>query len=407
MKIVLDRPSATDEDRELRAKLINRATELVPLLAANAERTEQDGQVVRENITACQQAGLLSLTLPKRYGGLQTDIRTLVETAAHIANGCGATSWTVSLLNVCSFFTGLFSKEAQDDVWSDDPGGLVAGSLTPNGLATPVDDGYLVSGEWPWASGCAHAQWAIVTTPVAEGTPEAAPSTTVEMMLIPMSELSIENTWFMAGMSGTGSDTIVGEQVFVPKHRCVLMSDLSDGEHATPFSDEVLYRSAFVPVALAILAGPQLGLAQAALDLVVEKARCRALSGTTYQRQIDGPGIQLDVAEAASLVRSAHLHLYSAVAEIDEWAQQGTYPDYLDRTRIRMDTGLAARYAREAIRTLVSVHGASSFATSNPLQRIWRDSEVASRHTAIRQDINAELYGKALLGVPGHISPLV
>lgn len=387
---------------------MSRATELVPLLAANAERTEQDGRVVLENIAACQQAGLLSLAVPKRYGGLQTDIRTFIEAAAQLARGCGATSWTVSLLNVCSFFTALFSKEAQSDVWGNNSGSLVAGSLTPNGRATPVDGGYLVSGKWPWASGCAHAHWVIVAAPVLERTTKAGrEDPAIEVILVPMSEVGIENTWFMAGMSGTGSDTIVAEQVFVPNHRCVAMSDLSDGKHATPFSEEILYRSAFVPVALAILAGPQLGLAQAALDLVIEKARSRALSGTTYQRQIDGPGIQLDVAEAASLVRSAHLHLYSAVAEIDEWAQQGTYPDYLDRTKIRMDTGLAARYAREAIRVLVSVHGASSFATSNPLQRIWRDSEVASRHTAIRQDVNAELYGKALLGVGGRISPLV
>ena len=61
MSIILDRPSATDEDRELRADLVGRAAKLVPLLAANARRSEDDRQVVAENIAAIDEAGLLSI----------------------------------------------------------------------------------------------------------------------------------------------------------------------------------------------------------------------------------------------------------------------------------------------------------------------------------------------------------
>jgi len=39
------------------------------------------------------------------------------------------------------------------------------------------------------------------------------------LSLMPMSELRIEDTWFMAGMKGTGSNTIVADNVFVPEHR--------------------------------------------------------------------------------------------------------------------------------------------------------------------------------------------
>jgi 3-hydroxy-9,10-secoandrosta-1,3,5(10)-triene-9,17-dione monooxygenase len=56
---------------------------------------------------------------------------------------------------------------------------------------------------------------------------------------------------------------------------------------------------------------------------------------------------------------------------------------------------------------LVSAHGAASFAESEPLQRIWRDREVASRHAVGHSEINAQLYGQALLGVPIDVSPLV
>jgi 3-hydroxy-9,10-secoandrosta-1,3,5(10)-triene-9,17-dione monooxygenase len=72
-----------------------------------------------------------------------------------------------------------------------------------------------------------------------------------------------------------------------------------------------------------------------------------------------------------------------------------------------MDTGAAIENAREAIRVLISAHGAGSFAESSPLQRIWRDSEVASRHAVISPAISSEVYGRALLGLTDGVTALV
>jgi Acyl-CoA dehydrogenase, C-terminal domain. len=60
-----------------------------------------------------------------------------------------------------------------------------------------------------------------------------------------------------------------------------------------------------------------------------------------------------------------------------------------------------------AINTLVTAHGAGSFADVNPLQRIWRDSNVAARHAVVSPAVGFEVYGKALLGVEDKITPLV
>lgn len=85
----------------------------------------------------------------------------------------------------------------------------------------------------------------------------------------------------------------------------------------------------------------------------------------------------------------------------------GRAPDYAARARVRMDTGAAIENAREAIRTLVSAHGAGSFAEVSPMQRIWRDSEVASRHAVISPAISSEVYGRALLGLTDGVTALV
>ena len=227
------------------------------------------------------------------------------------------------------------------------------------------------------------------------------------LAFVPKSDVTIEDTWFVAGMKGTGSNTIVADEIFIPEHRVMSVPGLIGGHPPTPHVDEALYRSAFIPVAALILVGPQLGLCQAALDFVVEKAPRRGITYTAYEQQTHAPTVQLGLARAATLVDTAHLHAYRAAADIDDAAAAGRLLTYGERARVRMDTGYVAETAREAIRILCSVHGASTFADTSPLQRMWRDSEVAGRHAVVHPEISAEIYGRALLGIEGGVSPLV
>ena len=80
---------------------------------------------------------------------------------------------------------------------------------------------------------------------------------------------------------------------------------------------------------------------------------------------------------------------------------------YQERARVRMDAGHVAETAREAIRVLCSAHGASSFAESSPMQRWWRDSEIASRHAVLNPDISAQVYGRRLMGFTEGVTFLV
>ncbi len=224
-----------------------------------------------------------------------------------------------------------------------------------------------------------------------------------------MSELTIEDTWFVAGMKGTGSNTIVGDKVFVPDHRLLPVPRAIDNEYPTEHGDEALYRSSFIPVLVLILAGAQLGLGRAALSYVIEKAPRRAVTYTKFERQTDSTAFQLEVSRAATLIDTAHLHAFRAAQDIDDAAAAGTKLSYEMRARVRADTGYAIAKIREAIDVLLSAHGASSFADVSPLQRIWRDSSTAGRHAVIDPLVNQEVYGKALLGIPyeDNITPLI
>jgi 3-hydroxy-9,10-secoandrosta-1,3,5(10)-triene-9,17-dione monooxygenase len=404
MDYLLDRPSSTDDDRALRTSLVEQARSLVPLLAANSQRTETERRIPEESIDAMREAGIFRLMQPRRFGGLQTDFRTKLEVTRELARGCGSTAWAVSLMNGSSYLAGLWPEQAQKDVWGQDPDNRVAGALTPAERTEVVDGGFRISGKWPFSSGCLHAQWGIGGVEILDGAGEAVDQ---GLVLMPMSDLTIEDTWHVAGMRGTGSNTLVADDVFVPEHRFLSVVRAVRNEFGTPFLDEVLYRSPFFPATAIVLAGPHLGLAQAALDRVVANAPGKAIAYTRFTSRSEAAVTQIAVAKAASLVDTAHLLAYRAAADIDEAAHLDVVPDARARARVRMDMAASIVNAREAIRMLLSANGASSFAESEPLQRIWRDSEVASRHAVAHSEINAQLYGQALLGVPIDVTPLV
>ena len=101
------------------------------------------------------------------------------------------------------------------------------------------------------------------------------------------------------------------------------------------------------------------------------------------------------------LVDTVWLHTLSAAADTWRAAEEGRFPSYTERSKVRMQTGYAADTARQAMDVLLSAHGASSFAEVSPLQRMWRDLETCSRHAVVSPEISAEVYGKALLGIEG------
>lgn len=387
-----------------RDALLGRAAAIRPILERNAAQTDALRRLADENVAALKGSGLCRLMVPRRFGGYETSIKTYIEAMTELGSGCGSTAWVASLVNVCAWLAGLFPERAQRDVWGTDHDAWVAGSLAPNGVAVPVDGGWRVTGTWPWASGCMHAQWVACGIHMKNDRGEMAD---LGLSLMPVTDVTIEDTWFMAGMKGTGSNTIKAADVFVPEHRFLPYPPAFQGQYRTEHRDETVYRAALVPVTVLILAGSQLGVARAALGFVTARAGARGITHTTFPTQAASSGFQMLVAEASMKIDTAGLHVLRAADDLDRFAAENRHPDLVARARVRMDTALAAKYCREAVELLVQAHGTSSLADHNRMQRLWRDVHVASHHAITEWQVNLEVYGKALLGVEPNITHLI
>lgn len=376
-----------------------------PVIARNAAQGAAARRIPEESLAVLAEAGVFKLMVPKRYGGYEGNMAVLLDAGASVAEADGAAGWVVGLTQVCAWAAGLLSAKAQDDVFGSGPDTMVCGSLTPAGAGQKVDGGFRISGRWGYVSGSLHSRWALLgfATPPEDG--QGGPGLFVA--LVPMAELALEDTWRTAGMRGTGSNTLTCEDLFVPDYRTMSHLEAAEGRYPTEYKAEAAYRLAWFPTLTLVLAGPLLGLGQAALQHVSSAADRKAIVATQFQRQADSSGFQIQVADAALRIDSARLHAFRAAGDIDRFAARQALPDYDTRARIRADASMAARYVTDAISALIAAHGSSGFAESSPLQRMWQDANVGASHALLNHSVSLEIYGRALLGAENNVSPIV
>jgi 3-hydroxy-9,10-secoandrosta-1,3,5(10)-triene-9,17-dione monooxygenase len=380
------------------------AEELRPLLARNAAKAEHGRRLPEENVQALEAANLFKIMTPGRWGGYGAPLTIAIRTFAELGKGCGSTGWVAMIVNGINWWASLLPDAGQEEIFVDSHARVCAAG-TQASKGKRVDGGIRVSGKFPFASGCWHASWGGLSVEIEDDAHRVVDAVTA---FAPISELRIEDTWYVAGMCGTGSNTLVADEIFVPNHRLLRLSNLLTGEHQGvkhkgEFSDSYTWSAANTLIGPA----PIIGIAQAMLAEVIAAAPRRGISFTTYARQADSPVIQHHLAEAALNIETADLHLMSSAEQVESFAAAGKLMDYPTRARIRGSVGYAAKVLREAADILASIGGASGFAETSPLQRMWRDVNVATRHALLATDPAFEIYGRALLGVEGNISPLI
>ncbi|MGW1296293.1 acyl-CoA dehydrogenase family protein [Streptomyces sp. NPDC002533] len=382
-------------DIPTRAHLVQRAGELAPLLKKNAVQAEEDRRLQDETVEALAGAGLFKLRVPKRYGGYESDTRTLVEVAAELGRADGAAAWTASVYWIPTFMACLFPDSVQDEVFST-PDVRICGTLSPSAFAAPAEGGIVVNGKWGFVSGAHHAHWqeiiAVQPTPDGRHLPV--------MALVPMSDLQIIDDWDTSGLRGTGSVSTVAQEVFVPQERVIPLPAILQGQYASELNAaSPAYRVPLLPVAAASSVGTALGLARGALDAFLERLPGRTLTYTAYETQAEAPLTHHQVAEAALKTDQAEFHAYRLADLVDAKGLAGEEFTLEERARARADMGAVVRLAREAVAILASASGGSSIHRDVPIQRISRDIQAIGLHALMNPDTNNELYGRVLCGL--------
>lgn len=371
-------------------EVLQRTTALVPLLAHHAQRAEQQRRVVPECLEALTEAGVFRLTLPRDRGGFESSLERQCEVLAEVSRGCASTGWVATIYTAMIWNACLFPDEAQDEVFAS-PDVRVAAVFAPSATATPVGGGVRVSGRWAFNTGCHHAHWAILAALRTDGEQIS--------VLVPYGELTILDDWHATGLAGTGSHTVVGENVLVPAHRILPGAAMAAGEYLSErLAANRYFRVPGVPFLVANTAGAPVGIARAAYDAFLARLPGRRVTYTDYASQADAPVTHLQIAQAAMRMASAEDHMRHAARLVDAHIA-GTELTTLARARVRAHAGHACAEARAAVDGLFAGSGASAIQRDVPIQRHQRDIQALSNHAFLAPLTNYELYGRVVAGL--------
>jgi len=345
--------------------LAERADEIGPVLAANAERHDRDGTFVSEAYDALREAGLLRAAVPTELGGEGGTIRDLAALQRTLAHYCGATGLASAMHQHVTCFTawryrrGLPGAEATLRRIADEQIVLVStggGDFTnPAGEAVAVDGGYRVNGRKRFVSQSAGGT--VMSTMFPFRDPERGMR--VLNMAVPLSAVgvAVADNWDVLGMRGTASDDVVLTDVFVPQER--VLADRPYGVIDPPLQ-------VIASIGLAIISGAYLGVAEAAYAEAV-KAGTRQAHDPTVQRAIGLMRTRLQVAAWA---------LEGALAQLGD-DPTPSYDGFLGVMTAKREI---ARAGVEVCDLAMQVAGGGSFFKGSVIERCYRDIRAVGFH---------------------------
>jgi 3-hydroxy-9,10-secoandrosta-1,3,5(10)-triene-9,17-dione monooxygenase len=379
------------------AELLGRARELVPLFRSRAAEAERLRRIPPASIDDLRSAGLFRTLLPTVLGGHELPLDEAVLITATIAEGCASTGWVQGIFSDHCATLGMFDGQAQKDVWGVSPDSLISSGFLPTGKALRVEGGFRLSGRWPFSSGCDYADWVLVRSVVPARNDTEPPE--LCMFLVPSSDYTIIDNWFVMGMSATGSkDFQLNGEVFVPAHRVLSNQALANGTGpGTAFNGGALYRlprNATVPFSLA---APMIGIAARSLAIFVERMRGRPPDD---RRAAQEGAVHMRVAQSSAEIDAARTLMMRDCREAMEIVERGERLSMEQRARNRRDIAYVAHQCTRALDRLFASAGAGSIFLDNEAQRLLRDIHAVGQHIALSWDVAGSTYGRVMFGLP-------
>ena len=354
------------------------------VIQAHIVASEKARRQSQKTIQAFKDAGLVRLLVPRRWQGHELSFDVLADLVIEVGKVDASAAWCFAFLMVHGWLLAHLPDEAQQDVWEINPDALLAVSIIPVGRSCPVPGGYRLSGRWDFVSGINHCEWSMLM------------GSNQRYFLLPASDYRIEDTWFAAGLSASGSNTVVVEEAFVPEHRTVTLADLRTYGQSpgVRLNNGTLYQLS-VPEAFPVpLVAAILGAAWGAYE--TWKGQLSGATTTlTGERPAEMSHVQIRLAEVFQSIKEAELVLRHILARLCE----GRLFSEREQLALRLDYASIAARCRLAAQVMYGHSGGRANFLNSPMRRYAADITAMAAHTRLNSDTAAEGYGRFELGV--------
>jgi alkylation response protein AidB-like acyl-CoA dehydrogenase len=367
--------TTTRTNFERGAEVLAAAEELVPAITERAPEVEATRRIPRDLLDRLIAAGCFRILVPRSHGGVGADLATGMRLNETLARADGSVGWTVMIGAAAWGDLAALPRPSFDALFVHGPDILAAGAFNPTGRIVADDGGYRVTGRWGFASGCEHANWLFGNS--VEGVVDGVPQ--LRIAVFTPDEVTIEDTWHVSGMCGTGSHHFRADDVFVPADRT--FRPLVDH----PSIDEPIVRIPPPSVIPLLISSVALGIARGALDDVVALAAEKVPLLSPAPLATD-PVFHLDLATADTELRAARALVYEVTDEVWAAALAGFELSMDLRARVRAAGVWCAARAAAVVDTAYRSGGGSSPYADSPLQRRLRDIHALTQHFLVRRN---------------------
>ena len=349
-------------------------------LRAEAVPSDELGRITDRTVEILRASGGMKLLQAADSGGLEAHPNDFMDWVMEVGMNHPSAGWIAGVVGIHPWEIAIADPRLQKEVYGEDPETWVASPYAPFGRAKPVEGGYRFTGQWPYSTGTDHAEWVILGGMVADGDGKPVLPPDVRHFVLPRSDYEIvEDSWNVMGLSGTGSKDVRMADVFVPDHRVldgVLVRDNTYSDRWRP--GQALFAMRFgVMFPFAISAGT-FGIARGAVRAAWDHIAARVSSQGSASKA--DPFVLAALARAEADVEASIAHVQSTIARFYDTVANGGDITVKDRLRFRVDQVRATDRAIEAVNELYRLMGSSSIQKGSPLERYWRDLQVASTH---------------------------
>ena len=347
--------------------IIDEVRALAPFLEERASANEKARRLEADVVAAVIPTGAFRMYVPNAYGGPEIDPLTGMDVIATLSEADAATGWCATISSLTSHIAGVLDPVFAKEVFGD-PTSIACGAFAPNGTGSVVAGGHLVSGRWAWGSGSQLSTWMTGGTQTETGE--------FHQMIMRTADVEILDTWYSAGLQGTGSHDFEARGVFVPEGRSVRLG------FVRPEVDAAIARLSLFTLFSGGIASVMIGIARRAIreltTLAVDKRPAQS-SRTLAHSQL----AETDVARAEAIVRSSYAYLVHEIGESWETVVRGDRLSTDHRLRARLAASHVGAECCRAVDIVFAAGGGSAVYASSPLQRCFRDVHTAAAHVMV------------------------
>ncbi len=377
---------------------LERVQRMRDIIVKGGDEAQSMRRLPNATVEALIDEGFFRFAIPVELGGENASAVETVIILEAMAAIDASVAWNVMLgSEINAMAAGGMAKDLAREIYIDNPRVIMCGGGGPGSLPSYAivqkDGSVKVWGEATFISGCYNAEWCFLAAPIVEeGQEHTANPMAARMWFLHKSQFEILDVWDMAGLRGSGSNTVRAVGAVVPaKYAQVELVTVPPLYDNPVFRIPVPVRLSYNKVAIA------LGVARGALDAFVDVANNK-IPFFMASKLVERPIAQHRMGEMEAKYRAARAYVLEAMSEVEEELRSGVpAPGARTTQNARLACTHGANACMEVVDVLHNTAGTSGMRMDGPLERRLRDAHGCATHRWVAHPLFTDL-GKILLG---------